>query len=244
MQISRELQTGGKRMTITESEIRTGRVEFEGRGLKVAAYEACQAGDVPCPALILIHEWWGVTEHIEDIARRYAAEGFLVVAPDLYDGVTTRDADEAARLMAGLSLEKGLISLGIVLDGLRSRAGVTAVGVTGFCMGGTFALRLACETKLDAAVPFYGDVPEETGFIAGLSCPLLFIGGEKDAWITSAKMDRLAEALRRHRQNGEVRVYPGAAHAFFNDTRPEVYSPADAADAWKRVIDFLKQHLH
>ncbi|MFM8395548.1 MAG: dienelactone hydrolase family protein [Acidobacteriota bacterium] len=230
-------------MLTNDEAVTTGRIEFEGDGLTVAAYEARPVEAGPRPALILIHEWWGVTPHIEDVARRYAAAGFLVVAPDLYDGVTTRDADEAARLMAGLSLEKGLASLRVVLAGLRSRSDVTAVGVTGFCMGGTFALRLACEERLEAAAPFYGDVPEETDFIARLSCPLLFIGGEKDAWITTAKMDRLAAALRQYQRDGDVRVYPGASHAFFNDTRPEVYSPTDAADAWQTVVAFLKRNL-
>ncbi|MFN7624619.1 MAG: dienelactone hydrolase family protein [Acidobacteriota bacterium] len=230
-------------MSTTDSEIRTGRIELAGDGLTVGAYEARPAGDGPRPALILIHEWWGVTPHIEDISRRYAAAGVLVGAPDLYDGVTTRDPEEAARLMAGLSLEKGLASLRVVLAGLRSRSDVTAVGVTGFCMGGTFALRLACAERLDAAAPFYGDVPEETDFIANLSCPILFIGGEKDAWITTEKMDRLATALREHQRDGHVKVYAGASHAFFNDTRPEVYSPTDAADAWQTVVAFLNRNL-
>jgi len=230
-------------MSTTDSEISAGRIEFAGNGLTVGAYEARPAGDGPRPALILIHEWWGVTPHIEDIARRYAAAGFLVVAPDLYDGVTTRDPEEAARLMAGLSLEKGLANLRVVLAGLRARSEVTAVGVTGFCMGGTFAIRLACAERLDAAAPFYGDVPEETDFIANLSCPLLFIGGEKDAWITTEKMDRLAAALREHQRDGQVKVYAGASHAFFNDTRPEVYRPTDAADAWQTVLAFLKRNL-
>ncbi len=228
---------------MSSTEIVVGRTEFTGEGVTVGAYEARPAGDGPAPALILIHEWWGVTPHIEDVAQRYAREGFRVVAPDLYGGVTTRDPEEASRLMAGLSVEQGLAALKVVVDGLRSRPEVTAVGVTGFCMGGTFALRLACAAKVEAAAPFYGDVPEETGFIAGLGCPLLFIGGEKDEWITTAKMARLEAALRDHGRVGEVRVYPDAPHAFFNDTRPEVYRAADAADAWRTVVDFLKKNL-
>ncbi|MEY4167193.1 MAG: hypothetical protein RIR52_1017 [Acidobacteriota bacterium] len=225
------------------SDVRTDWIEFAEGGVTVRAYEAAPVGDEARPALILIHEWWGVTPHIEDVARRYAREGFRVVAPDLYGGVTTSDAEEAARLMAALSPEQGLSRLAVVLRGLRRRSDVTSVGVTGFCMGGTFALRLACEQKLEAAAPFYGDIAEDTGFIAGLACPLLFIGGEKDAWITTAKMERLDAALRQHHRDGEVRVYSGAAHAFFNDTRPEVYSASDAADAWRRVVSFLRQHL-
>lgn len=230
-------------MSADDNGIRTGWVEYTGDGLTVAAFEACPTGDGPRSALILIHEWWGVTAHIRDVAGRYAREGFHVTAPDLYAGVTTSDAQEAARLMAGLSPEQGLARLAVVLKGLRARSDVSTVGVTGFCMGGTFALRLACEQKLEAAAPFYGDIPEDTGFIAGLTCPLLFIGGEKDAWITTGKMERLDAALRAYQREGEVRVYPGADHAFFNDTRPEVYSPSDAADAWERVVDFFRKHL-
>lgn len=236
-------------------DVRTSRRTFSGNGVTVESYTAMPVVPVvpvvdggaqmplKSPALILIHEWWGVTPHIEDIARRYAGEGFIVIAPDLYDGVTTTDAGEAGRLMSELSLEKGLSYLQVVLAELRTWPNVAAIGVTGFCMGGTFALRLACVAKLDAAVPFYGDIPEDTGFIAGLSCPLLFIGGEKDAWITTDKMGRLAAALEQYSQPGEVKIYAGASHAFFNDTRPEVYSPADAADAWQTVVDFMKRKL-
>ncbi|NDD62581.1 MAG: dienelactone hydrolase family protein [Acidobacteria bacterium] len=230
-------------MSAADGDIRTGWVEYSGDGLTVAAYEAAPRGDGPWPALILIHEWWGVTSHIKDVAGRYAREGFRVTAPDLYDGVTTSDAREASELMAGLSSEQGLARLTVVLKGLRARPEVSAVGVTGFCMGGTFALRLACEQKLEAAAPFYGDIPEDTGFIAGLTCPLLFIGGEKDAWITTAKMKRLETALRHYHREGEVRVYAGAEHAFFNDTRPEVYRASDAADAWEKVVAFMGKHL-
>lgn len=230
-------------MSTSIDGLTVGRTRFEGEGLTVEGYEARPADGGPAPALILIHEWWGVTPHIEEVAQRYAREGFIVIAPDLYDGVTTRDPGEAAQLMAGLSVEKGISYLRVVLDALRNRPEVTAVGVTGFCMGGTFALRLACTAPVEATVPFYGDVPEETGFIAGLTCPLLFIGGGRDEWITPAKMARLEAALREHGRTGEVRIYPDAAHAFFNDTRPEVYRPTDAADAWKTVVDFLKQRL-
>jgi carboxymethylenebutenolidase len=153
------------------------------------------------------------------------------------------DAQEASKLMGALKQEVGLTRLQVVLDQLRANPEVTSVGVTGFCMGGTFALLLACHAEVEASVPFYGDVPVDTSMIGNLSCPVLFIGAEKDQWITIDKMNRLDDALKQYGKEGEVRIYQGADHAFFNDTRPEVYSQADAEDAWKTVIEFFNRHL-
>ena len=110
-------------------------------------------------------------------------------------------------------------------------------------MGGTYSLLLACHAKVEATAPFYGDVPADTSIIEKLSAPVLFIGAEKDQWITLEKMNRLETALRQYGKEGEVQIYPGADHAFFNDTRPEVYARADAEDAWRRVIAFFNRHL-
>ncbi len=225
------------------SDITTNKTKFSAGGKDVNVFVARPTGVEKAPAIIVVQEWWGLTPHIEDIAQRYAREGFIAVAPDLYDGVTTKDPKEAANLMGALKTEKGLAYLQTVLTQLRSMDDVTSVGVTGFCMGGTYALLLPCHAKLEASAPFYGDVPEDTAIIGKLSCPVLFIGGEKDQWINVDKMNRLDSALKQHSKEGEVRVYKGADHAFFNDTRPEVYNKNDAEDAWKRVIVFFNKHL-
>lgn len=225
------------------SEIITEKGSFTGDGTTVNVFIARPAGGGKAPAVIVIQEWWGLNPHIEDVTSRFARAGFIAVAPDLYDGVSTKDAQEAGRLMSALSVEQGLKYLKVVLDSLRAMDDVTAVGVTGFCMGGTFALRLACHEKVEASAPFYGDVPEDTSMVENLGCPLLFIGGEKDEWITLEKMNRLDAAVKKYGKDGEVRIYKGASHAFFNDTRAEVYSAEDAADAWTRVIDFFNRHL-
>ena len=137
------------------------------------------AGVVQAPAIIIIHEWWGLNPHIEDIAARYAGEGFIAVAADLYQGRTTRDPQEASRLMGALKQEEGLAALRAILGHVRAMPEVTSVGATGFCMGGTFALLLACHEKIEAVAPFYGDIPVDTTLLGKLGCPLLFIGGEK-----------------------------------------------------------------
>jgi len=226
-----------------EAEITTSRETFEAGELKVTAFVA-RPGDVEkAPAVIIVHEWWGLNPHIEDIAGRFAEEGFIAVAADLYEGKTTKDAQEASKLMGALKQEDGMAKLRLVLQRLRAMPEVTSVGVTGFCMGGTFALLLACGAKVEAAAPFYGDVPVDTTLMGKLSCPVLFIGAEKDQWITVEKMNRLDVALKQYGKEGDVRIYKDADHAFFNDTRPEVYRRADAEDAWKSVIDFFNRHL-
>jgi carboxymethylenebutenolidase len=221
--------------------------KIEGRRIKVPAgnreVEVYLASAGVAPAVIIVHEWWGLNPHIEDIARRYARAGFTAAAPDLYGGVTTKDPGEASRLMAGLDQSQAIEDLKAVVAHLRGMEGVSAVGVTGFCMGGSFALLLPCHTKLEAAVPFYGDVPVDASIIAQLSCPVLFIGGAKDEWITVEKMKRLEEALARYGKEGEVKIYADAPHAFFNDTRAEAYRAEDAADAWGRALDFFSRHL-
>ncbi|MGH9936153.1 MAG: dienelactone hydrolase family protein [Blastocatellia bacterium] len=233
---------------VSETEIITGKAKFTGNGLEVDAFVARPNAGRPeggekAPVVIIVHEWWGLNPHIEDVAQRFADEGFLAVAVDLYEGKTTKDAREASRLMNKLRPEDGLARLQVVLDQSRANPQVASVGVTGFCMGGTFALLLACNARLEAAAPFYGDVPVDTTLIGKLSCPILFIGAEKDQWITTEKMNRLDVALKQYGKEGEVRIYKGADHAFFNDTRPEVYSRADAEDAWRSVIEFFNKHL-
>jgi carboxymethylenebutenolidase len=226
-----------------EAEIITSRETFEGDGLEVDAFVARPDDVEKAPAVIIVHEWWGLNPHIEDVAQRFAEAGFIAVAADLFEGKTTKDAREASRLMGALKQEDGLARLQVVLKRLRATPEVTGVGVIGFCMGGSYALLLACEAKVDASAPFYGDPPADTAIIGNLSCPVLFIGAEKDQWITVEKMNRLDAALRQYGKEGEVRIYKGVDHAFFNDTRPEVYSRADAEDAWKRVIEFFNKHL-
>jgi carboxymethylenebutenolidase len=219
--------------------VQTERTTIEGVGVFTARPE----GGAKTPAILLVHEWWGLNSHIEDIAGRLAREGFLAVAVDLYDGAVTRDAQEASKLMGALKPEAGLVKLRAVLGRLRAMPEVGSIGVTGFCMGGTFSLLLACHDRVEAAAPFYGDVPVDTTLIGKLGCPLLFIGAEKDQWITVEKMNRLDTALKQYAKAGEVRIYPGADHAFFNDTRPEVFSPTDAEDAWRSVLEFFDKHL-
>jgi carboxymethylenebutenolidase len=193
-------------------------------------------------AVILIQEWWGINDHIRDIAGRYANEGFLCVAPDLFRGKVAKDTDEASKLMHDLAIEDGLETIRQAIVETKRAYKVQKIGITGYCMGGTFALRAACEiSELAAAAPFYGDIPEEE-VLKKLKEPTLFIAGERDAWINPEKVNGLIEAARKYDLPVEVVTYD-ADHAFFNDTRPEVYDAKAAADAWRRVLDLFRRHL-
>ncbi len=195
------------------------------------------------PVVVLIHEWWGIDEHIRDVASRYASENFLCVAPDLFRGETARDPQEAGRLMQSLAIEDGIGTIKTAIDEVARRYKTSKFGITGFCMGGTFALRAACDLSDDlaASIPFYGDVPEES-VLAKLKVPTLFIAGKRDNWITPEKVAKLEDTARKYNLPVEARSYD-ADHAFFNNARPEVYDAEAAQDAWRRALDFFREHL-
>lgn len=220
-------------------------IHFDVDGTPAEGYLVTPADEGLHPAVLVVHEWWGLNEHTRDIARRWADAGFVALAPDLYRGVVTADPAEASKLMHGLSAEDGIATLDAAVASLAVTPGVdpNRIGVTGFCMGGSFALLLACRNRaIKAAAPFYGDIPDDAE-IARLTCPVLFIGASLDGWITVEKMTGLREALVRHGKSGEVKIYEGADHAFFNDTRPAVYNADAAADAWTRVTNFFRTSL-
>lgn len=193
-------------------------------------------------AIILIHEWWGLVDHIKAIARRYADEGFIAIAPDLYRGKTAANAEEASKMMHSLSIEDGLDTIRNTIAVASEEFGIHHFGITGFCMGGTFALRAACELDgISAAAPFYGDIPEEE-ILKKLRVPTVFVSGTRDAWITPEKVAKLEEIAEKYELPLESLKYD-ADHAFFNDTRPEVYNKTAAEDAWAKVIAFFNENL-
>ena len=193
-------------------------------------------------AVLLIHEWWGINDHMRDIAGRFANEGYLCIAPDLFRGKTASNTEEASKLMNGLPVEDGVETINEAISEAKIKYKSQKFGVIGFCMGGTFALRAACEIDdIAAAAPFYGDVPPED-VLKNLKAPTLFIAGSKDAWINADKVNALKDAAKKYDLPVEAVVYE-ADHAFFNNTRPEVYDADAAADAWRRVLELFRKHL-
>ena len=229
--------------------IRETTVQYQSGKVGMGAFVAAPQTKERRPAIIVIQEWWGLTDHIKGIARRYAAEGYVAIAPDLYSRLghaLTMDASEAGKLMNTLKQEDGLTDLNATVAYLKSVPEVDAakIGVTGFCMGGSYALMLPCvNPDIKAAVPFYGQVPNPDTPIQKLGCPVLYLYGEDDGWITKADVQRLAAALKKYNKLGEIKTYPGAPHAFFRDTDPSVYRQEAARDAWVRTKAFFQQHL-
>jgi carboxymethylenebutenolidase len=221
-------------------------VKFQTNGSTAHGYLALPPGDGPLPGVVVIQEWWGLNENIKDIARRFAAEGFAAFAPDLYHGKVTEEPNEAQKLMMQLDMNRASQELVKATSYLAEQPFMNGrgIGATGFCMGGGLATTLACDSPLiKAAAPFYGGNPHPVDKVRNLQGPLLAIYAEHDGWVTPQVRGELERALQEHGKSFEMKVYPATEHAFFNDTRPEVYAPEAARDAWEKVVSLFKANL-
>ncbi len=218
-------------------------VTFPNERAQVSGHLSRPAADGRYPGVIVIQEWWGLVPHIKDVADRFAREGFVALAPDLYHGQAATQPDQAMQLARSLTWDSALHDLSASARHLKGLPEVSGkVGCVGFCMGGGMTYRLAAHTAdLSAAVIFYGSSPDQIAEAATVSCPLLGLYGETDARITGA-VPALAEELKKHGKSFEHHVYPEAPHAFFNNESP-AYREAAANDAWQRTLEFFRQHL-
>lgn len=221
------------------------RVEFPSNSHNCQGAFAAPAGGRG-PAVVVIQEWWGLVPHIEDLAGRFAAEGFAAIAPDLYHGKATKSPDEAQKLLMELDVDRAEREIAAAGDWLLARPECSSskYGVVGFCMGGALAQFTATkEQKVGAAISFYGGFRKVAPEWGNLHAPLLLIYAAEDKGVPAGQGQKLSEQLRSAGKNVELIVYPGAGHAFFNDTRKEVYKPDAAADAWRRVLAFFRENL-
>jgi carboxymethylenebutenolidase len=220
-------------------------IEIASNGGTVPAYLAEPEGGSG-PGVVVIQEWWGLVPHIEDVCDRFAAEGFVALAPDLYHGERTTEPDEAGKLMMGLRLDEAVKDMSGAVDALLERAEGHQVGVVGFCMGGGLALILAANRPdaVGACAPFYGAIPWEgrEPDWSELAAAVQMHVGDKDAWAMGFAGDLEPKLVDLGKQI-EVFHYEGAEHAFFNDARPEVYHDESARLAFERTTGFLREHL-
>ena len=223
--------------------MKTETLQFETANGSTTAYVAApDNADDTKGTVIVIQEWWGLNDHIKGIASRYATEGFRAVAPDLYRGRLAANPTEAGEMMNALKTEDGIDTIKNAVAKVRETYGAEKFAITGYCMGGTFALRAACDLDdFAAAAPFYGDVPPED-VLKNLKTPVRFFAGNKDAWINPQKVAELKLIALKYNLPVETFSYD-ADHAFFNNTRPEVFDPAAAHDAWQKVLELFRTQL-
>ncbi len=228
-------------------------------GDALRGHAAMPAGAGPHPGLVLIPDVRGVSPHYRDVAARFAAEGFVTLVIDLYsrEGVPELpDMPAVARWLEALPDRRILDDLASAVAFVAARPEVAGrrVGITGFCMGGQYALMAACTVPgLSACVSWYGMLrygqtathrPVHPIELApGLSCPYLGFFGDQDGLIATADVEALRTVVAGTGQPTEIVRYADAGHAFFNDARPDAYRPAAAADAWPRAVGFLRRHL-
>jgi carboxymethylenebutenolidase len=199
------------------------------------------------PGLIVIQEWWGLTTHMAHTADRFAAEGYVALAPDLYGGATTHDEAEALQLLLEIPVDRAARDLRGAIDYLLSRDEVVGetIGVVGFCMGGSFALQLAVQegAKVAAVVAFYpvGYMPDDYG---GLQAPVLIHIPDADAINPPTLAEELNEKISAETTREPEIVHYPAGHAFLNEENLlATFDEEQASIAWDRTIDFLRAHL-
>jgi carboxymethylenebutenolidase len=233
-------------------------ITYDRRGDILKAYAAGpDAG--PAPGLILIPDVRGVSDHYRDVARRFAAEGFFTLAVDLYSREGPPDLPDMAAVFRWIrDLPDGRVlddlAAAVAHLGQRRETAGAPIGITGFCMGGQYALMAACTVPgIAACLSWYGMLryaersdrkpASPLDLAPRLACPYLGLFGADDALISQADVDELRRILTAAGKTFEIRTYPGAGHAFFNDTRLDAYRPEAAADAWPRAVGFLRDHL-
>lgn len=227
----------------SDGEMVSGIVSYPGPGEEdLMGFWAYQEGGEPRPTIIVIQEWWGLNEHIKDVARRFTAEGYVALAPDLYHGVVTTEPDEARKQAMALGMRDAVGEIQAAIDHLKKQEFVNGrFGIVGFCMGGGLVLQTAANSPdIHAAVPFYGS-PLSASEAAKVTAPVLSFLGTQDG-ISASDYEAMHAALTEAGVNNKFQLYEGAQHAFFNDTRAS-YDEAAALDAWQQTLSWFETHL-
>ena len=221
-----------------------GQVVTFGNG--ASGYLAVPASGTKHPGLIVIQEWWGVDDWIREQTDRFAREGYVALAVDLYRGRSTHDPGEAHELMRGLPPDRAISDLkaGIALLGQQPEVDPTKIGVIGWCMGGGYSLQFAlAEPRIAACVMNYGALVDDEHTLTKLNMPLLGNFGANDRGIPPADVKKFGAALTKYGKLGDIKIYDGAGHGFMNPNNKEGYNPEAAQDAWKRIDAFFARNL-
>ena len=221
-------------------------VSYPSGSESLSGYLAAPEGAGKKPAIVVIHEWWGLNDWVKGRADTFAKQGYVALAVDLYRGKVAGDADTAHQLMRGLPEDRAVRDMKAAVAYLRSRPDVDGrhIAAIGWCMGGGYALALAlAEPTLAGTVIYYGHLVTEPTTIAGLKVPLLGNFGGKDQGIPPADVKAFEAEAKKAGASVDFKIYPDAGHAFASSKDPSVYRPADANDAGERTDAFLAKVL-
>ncbi len=200
----------------------------------------------PLPAIIVIHEWWGLNDNVRAMANRLAAEGYIVLAIDLFGGKVADTAAQARKLMISVVENPDLAAENIrqAYVFVDDTAGAPSIGSLGWCFGGGWSLNTAMlfPDKLDASVIYYGQVTEDEDKLRPISAPILGLFAAEDRGIRVESVQAFEQSLERLRKNYEIHIYPDVGHAFANPTGRN-YNAEAAEDAWQKTLEFLSQNL-
>jgi carboxymethylenebutenolidase len=218
---------------------------FQSGNRQIEGYMARPEGEGPFPGIVVIHEIYGLNENIKDIAHRFAEQGYVALAVDLFTGRNRTIC--MVRVIGGLLLNSlnnsGIADLKAALTFLSEQPGVddAKLGAVGYCLGGSFAIAWACtDDRLKAIAPYYAGNPRPLEAVARL-CPV--VGSYPDKDFTTASGQKLNVELDRYNVPHDIKIYPGTKHSFFNADRPANYDEAAARDSWERVLAFFGEHL-
>ena len=218
-------------------------IDFTSNGGTCGGYLANGGG----AGVIVIQEWWGLVPHITDVADRFAAAGFTALAPDLYHGQSSTEPDGAGKLMMGLNVAQAAKDLSGAVDHLRALTGREKVGVVGYCMGGALTLALACARPdaIAAAAPYYGVIGWPSAQLEWSRMTARVVGeyAENDDFASADRVRALQSELHALGKDVTMHIHPGTHHAFFNDTRPDVYDAAASAVSFARTIELFNATL-
>ncbi len=194
------------------------------------------------PAVVMIHEWWGLNDNIKEMAQKLASQGYIVLAVDLYNNKVGTTSEEARQLMTSFDVDEGIENMNSAIRFLKSEYSADKIGSIGWCFGGGQSLNLAVNSELDATVMYYGQVISESEKLSNISWPLLGIFAEEDQGIPPEAVRDFESSLDELGIENEIIIYPGVNHAFANPSGDR-YSPQEAKDAWNKTLEFFNSNL-
>ena len=204
------------------------------------------SGKGPFPALIVIHEWWGLNDWVKDQASKLSDQGYVTLAVDLYRGKVATTPDQAHEIMRGVPEDRAKRDLGAAFDYLAMQPNVKKdrIGSIGWCMGGGYSLDVALqEPALAATVINYGHLATDPESLKKINAPILGLFGAQDRGITPDDVHKFEASMKQFGKKIDVQIYDDAGHGFENPNNKDGYRAADTADAWKRTTDFLASTL-